>query len=79
LEVVKVNVIAKTSHSINIHGPGIPGPVAIATIDRPAIGRRKRYFGLFAALGAYGREHLAREPIAVATISIPLCLLYLSA
>jgi hypothetical protein len=85
-----VNVIAKTPHSINIHGPGIPSPcmfivkpalstqsdftVAIATIDWPAIGRLKRHLGLFAAVGAYSRKHLAREPVAVTTTSIPLCL-----
>ena len=72
----------------NTHGPGIPGPcmsvvkpllptqsdfiVAISTIDRPAIGRLKRYFGLFTALGAYGRKHLAWESVAVATTSVPL-------
>jgi len=87
--------MAKTPHSRNIHGPGIPGPcmsmvkpalsaqsdftVALATIDRPAVGRLKRYFGVFAALGAYGSKHLAREPVAVTTISIPLCLPCLSA
>ena len=53
--------------------------VAIATIDWPAIGRLKRHLGVFAALGAYGRKHLAREPVAVTTISIPLCLPCLSA
>jgi hypothetical protein len=53
--------------------------VTIATIDWPAIGRRKRHFGLFAALGAGGRKHLAWEPVAVTTTSIPLCLSCLSA
>jgi hypothetical protein len=53
--------------------------VAIATIDWLAIGRLKRHFGVFAALGAYGSKHLAREPVAVTTISIPLCLPCLSA
>ena len=53
--------------------------VALATIDRPAVGRLKRHFGVSAALGAYGRKHLAREPIAVTTISVPLCLPCLSA
>jgi hypothetical protein len=55
--------------------------VAIATIDWPAIGRLKRHLGVFAALGAYGRKHLAWEPVAVTTISIsiPLCLPCLSA
>jgi len=53
--------------------------VAIAAIDRLAVARRKRHFGLFAALGAYGREHLPREPVALATISIPLCLPCVSA
>ena len=95
MEAAKVNVIAKTPHSRDIHGPGIPGPcmsmvkpalstqsdfaVAIATIDWPAIERLKRHFGVFAALGAYGRKHLAWEPIAVTTTSIPLCLPCLSA
>ena len=95
MEAVKVNVIAKTPYFINIHGPGIPGPcmfmvkpalstqsdftVAIATIDWPAIGRLKRHLGLFTALGAYGRKHLAWEPVAVATTSVPLCLPCLSA
>jgi hypothetical protein len=53
--------------------------VAIAAIDRPAIGGRKRHFGVFAALGAGGRKHLARESVAVTTTSIPLCLPCLSA
>jgi hypothetical protein len=53
--------------------------VAIATIDRPAIYRLKRHFGVFAALGAYDRKHLAWEPVAVTTTSIPLCLPCLSA
>ena len=53
--------------------------IAIATIDRPAVGRRKRHLGVFAALGACGRIHLAWEPIAVTTTSTPLCLLCLSA
>ena len=53
--------------------------VAIATIDWPAIGRLKRHLGLFAAIGAYGRKHLAWKPVAVTTISIPLCLPCLSA
>jgi hypothetical protein len=82
-------------HSGDIHRPGIPGPrvsiikpalsaqsdfsVAIAAIDRPAIGRLKRHFGLFAAVGACGRKHLAREPVAVAPVSIPLRLPYLPA
>ena len=52
--------------------------VAISTIDRPAIGRLKRHFGVLAALGAYGRKHLAWEPVAVTTI-IPLCFPCLSA
>jgi len=46
--------------------------VAISTIDRPAVGRLKRHFGVFAALGAYGRKHLAWEPVAVTTTSVPL-------
>jgi len=53
--------------------------VAISTIDRPAIDRLKRHFGVFAALGAYGREHLAWGSVAVATTSVPLCLPCLSA
>jgi hypothetical protein len=81
---VKVNVIVKTPHSRDIHGPSIPGPcmfmvkpalstlsdftVTIATIDWPAIGRLKRHLGVFAALGAYGRKHLAREPVAATTM-----------
>jgi len=48
--------------------------VAIAAIDRLAVGRRKRHFGVFAALGAYGRKHLAWQTVSVATASIPLCL-----
>jgi len=46
--------------------------VAIAAIDRLAIGRLKRHLGLFAAVGACGRKHLAREPVAVAPIPIPI-------
>ena len=53
--------------------------VAIAAIDRSAVGRLKRHFGVFAAVGACGRKHLAREPIAVTTVPIPLCLPCLSA
>jgi hypothetical protein len=53
--------------------------VAIATIDRPAVGRLKRHLGVSAALGAYGGKHLAREPVAVTTIPVPLCLPCLSA
>ena len=53
--------------------------VAIATIDRLAIERLKRHFGVFAALGAYGRKHLAWETVAVTTTSIPLCLPCLAA
>ena len=52
--------------------------IALATIDRPAIGRLKRHFGVFAALGAYGRKHLAWETVVVTTI-IPLCLPCLAA
>jgi hypothetical protein len=48
--------------------------VAIATIDRPAIGRLKRHFGVFAALGARGGKHLAWESVAATTTSAPLCL-----
>jgi len=74
---------------IKIHGPDIPGPcmslvkpalptqsdfiVAVATIDRPAVGRLKRHLGVFTAIGTYGRKHLAWEPVAVATTSMPLC------
>ena len=84
-------IIETAPHSRDIHGPGIPGPcmsmvkpalstqsdftVAIATIDRPAIDRLKRHFGVFAALGAYGRKHLAWEPVVVTTTSIPLWLI----
>jgi hypothetical protein len=53
--------------------------VAIATIDRPAIDRLKRHFGVFAALGAYDRKHLAWGPVVVTTTSIPLCLPCLTA
>jgi len=88
-------IIETAPYSRDIHGPGISGPctsvvkpalstqsdftVAIATIDRPAIDRLKRHFGVFAALGAYGRKHLAWEPVVVTTTSIPLCLPYLAA
>ena len=87
-------IAIRPTTSIKIHGPGIPGPcmsmvkpalstqsdftVAISTIDRPAIGRLKRHFGVFAALGTYGRKHLAWEPVAVTT-AIPLCLPCLAA
>ena len=79
----------------DIHGPGIPGPcmsivtlalstqsdfvVAISTIDRPAVGRLKRHFSVYAALGAYGRKHLAWETVAVTATCIPLCLPCLAA
>ena len=52
--------------------------VAIATIDRFAIDRFKRHFGFFAAAGAYGRKHLAWEPVAVTTIFISFYLLCLT-
>jgi hypothetical protein len=53
--------------------------VTIATIDRPAITRLKRYFGVFAAVGACCRKHLAWGPVAVATVSVSLCLPCLAA
>jgi hypothetical protein len=43
--------------------------VAIAAIDRPAVGRFERHLGLFAALGAYRREHLALGSVAGAAAS----------
>jgi hypothetical protein len=52
--------------------------VTIAAIDRPASGRLKRHFGVFAALGACGRKHLAWEPVAATTTRVPLCLPCLS-
>ena len=48
--------------------------VALATIHRLITARFKGYFGVFAALGAYCRKHLAWGPVAVATISVSLCL-----
>ena len=94
-EAVEINVIAKTPHSRDIQGPGIPGPcmsiikpalsaqsdftVAIAAIDWLAGSWLKRHLGVSAALGAYGGKHLASGPVAVATTSIPLCLPCLSA
>jgi hypothetical protein len=53
--------------------------VTIATIDWPAIARLKRHFGVFAALGAYGRKHFAWEPVAITTTSVSLCLPCLAA
>jgi hypothetical protein len=53
--------------------------VTIAAIDRLAVARRKRHFGVFTALSACGRKHLAWESVAVTTIPIPLCLPCLSA
>ena len=53
--------------------------VAIAAIDRPAVGRLKRHFGVFAAVRAYSGEHLPWEPIAVTATCVPLCLPCLSA
>jgi hypothetical protein len=46
--------------------------VAIAAVDWPAVGRLKRHLGLFAALGACHREHLAWESVVAATVSVPL-------
>jgi hypothetical protein len=53
--------------------------VAIAAIDWPAIGRRKRHLGVFAALGACGGKHLAWTTVAVTTTATALCLPRLSA
>jgi hypothetical protein len=53
--------------------------VTIATIDRPAVGRLKRHFGIFAALGACGRKHFSWGPVAITTTSISLCLPCLAA
>jgi hypothetical protein len=53
--------------------------VAIAAIDRLAVGRGKRHFGVFAALGACSRKHLAWQTVSVTTTSIPFCLPCLSA
>jgi hypothetical protein len=47
--------------------------VAIATIDRSAVARLKRHFGVFAALGAHGGKHLARQPKAVTAVPVSLC------
>ena len=95
LEAAKVNVIGRSPHSGNTHGPGVPGPrmsvvkptlatqsdftEVAAVISQPAIGKGKRHFGVFAALGACGRRRLAWEPVAVATTSMLLCLPRLSA
>ena len=51
----------------------------VPVIGQHAVGKRKRHFGVFAALGTFGRKHLARESIAAATTSMPLCLPCLSA
>ena len=51
--------------------------VALTTIDRSTITRLKRYFGVFAALGAYCRKHLASG--AIVAVSITLCLPCLTA
>jgi hypothetical protein len=48
--------------------------VAIAAVDGPAVGRLKRHFGVFAALGACGGKHLARGSVAITTTSAPVCL-----
>jgi hypothetical protein len=45
-----------------------------AVIGQPAIGKRKRHFGVFAAPGASGRKRLAWQPVAVTTTSVPFCL-----
>jgi len=53
--------------------------VAIVTVNRPVIAWFKGYFGVFATLSTYHREHLARGSIAVATTSIALSLPCLAA
>ena len=49
--------------------------VAIAAVHRSVAARFEGYFGVFATLGTYRREHLALGPvaIAVATVSVLLC------
>jgi len=53
--------------------------VAIATIYRSTFAGLERHFGVFATLSAYCGEHLPPRPVAVATISVTLCLPCLAA
>jgi len=53
--------------------------VAIATVNRLITARFKGYFGSLAALGAYCGKHLASGSVALATISVTLCLPCLAA
>jgi hypothetical protein len=48
--------------------------VALATIYRSSLTGLERYLGFLTTLGAYCREHLASGPVAVAIISVTLCL-----
>ncbi len=53
--------------------------VAIATVHRSTTAGFKGYLGIFAALGAYHREHLALGSVTRATIPMALCFPCLSA
>jgi len=48
--------------------------VALTTIHWSTFTGLERDFGIFAALGTYCGEHLAPGPIAVAIVSVTLCL-----
>ena len=48
--------------------------VALTTIHRSTFSGLERYLSFLTTLGAYRREHLASGPVAVATISVTLCL-----
>ena len=48
--------------------------VALTTIYWSTLAGLERYLGILTALGAYCWEHLASGPVAVAIISVTLCL-----
>jgi hypothetical protein len=52
--------------------------VALTTVNWSTIARLKRYFGVFAALGAYCGKHLASRLIAAISVSLcfPCCTAY---
>ena len=44
--------------------------VALATIHRSTFAGLEWYFGVFATLGAYCREHLASGPVATTSVTL---------
>jgi len=47
--------------------------VALTTIYWSTFARLEGYFGIFATLGAYSREHLSLRPVAIAVTPVAFC------